>query len=180
MIKNTLYSSGQTVTLADGQTYTLKTDEVFINGHIFKKQDCEIALSNNSETQEPDKVLVGIQLRGNRKEHPAYHCSFNEWLINNEQPESLSDLVEKITDNLRFFTGVVIVDDISEISNTDTLYYFDGDDDNMAGIYYVDENGDAKIVNPQSDASLSWALDRNNPAFIKNRNFTNVITRTNN
>ena len=39
MFKNKLTSSGQTITLAVGETYEVKADEVFINGYLYKKKD---------------------------------------------------------------------------------------------------------------------------------------------
>ena len=49
MIKNRLFSSGQVVPLATGQTYTLKDAEVMINGVVYRKSDIETTLQGNAD-----------------------------------------------------------------------------------------------------------------------------------
>jgi len=84
------------ITIAVGQGYTLKDDEVAINGHIFKKTDVELAMAGVLGTSDEKDVKVGIRHKGNRKETPAHLDTYDKWKINGVTPESLSDLVEQI------------------------------------------------------------------------------------
>jgi hypothetical protein len=44
---NTLFTSAQVITIAVGETYTLKADEVMINNSIYRKVDLEITMNRN-------------------------------------------------------------------------------------------------------------------------------------
>ncbi len=46
---NALFSSGQVVTIATAETYTVKSDEVFLNDQLYKKVDLEIIMYNNDD-----------------------------------------------------------------------------------------------------------------------------------
>ncbi len=94
---NNLFNSGQVVTLATGQTYTLKSDEVFLNEVIYKKVDLEISLQNNSITATPADVLIGITKRDGRRNLPAHYVRFDDWFIDGVQQTTLTLCVANIT-----------------------------------------------------------------------------------
>ena len=94
---NNLYNSGQVVTLATGQTYTLKSDEVFLNEVIYKKVDVEISLQNNSTTATPSDVLIGITKRDGIRNLPAKYVKFDDWYIDTVQQTTLTLCVANIT-----------------------------------------------------------------------------------
>ncbi len=96
MIKNTLFSTGQVVTLATGQTYTLKSDEVMLNEQIYKKLDLEIAINQNSSGATPSGVGVGIYKRDGVKNLPAGFSEFGEWEIDTVTQTTLALCVENI------------------------------------------------------------------------------------
>ncbi len=96
MIKNTLFSTAQVVTLATGQTYTLKSDEVMLNNQIYKKGDLEIAFYNNTATATPSDVKVGIQKRDGSRNLPADFSEFGEWEIDTVTQTTLALCIENI------------------------------------------------------------------------------------
>jgi len=101
MFKNKLTSSGQTITLAVGETYEVKADEVFINGYLYKKNDLEITTQNIHTDNDPEMVKIGIRKRDGITNLPADFVSFNEWEINGASVVSLSVLVETINNILQ-------------------------------------------------------------------------------
>ena len=96
MIKNILLSSGQTVTLATGQTYDLKDNEVMINGNLYRKSDLEISVNGNSANSNINAVFLGIRKRDGRRNLPADLVLYNEWSIDGVQQASLADALENI------------------------------------------------------------------------------------
>jgi len=97
VIKNKIFSSGQVVTIATGQDYTLKDDEVYINNHTYKKRDLEIKLDTPTELRTQEQVKIGVRLRGGMKSLPADFGLYNEWEVDNAVPTSLADAIELIT-----------------------------------------------------------------------------------
>ena len=93
---NTLFSSGQVIPLAVGETYTLKDNEVMVNGVIYRKIDLEITTSNNDANSDQADVKVGIVLRDGAKEKPADLETYDKWSIDGVTQTSLSNLVENI------------------------------------------------------------------------------------
>lgn len=102
MIRNILQSSGQAIALAVGQNYTLKDDEVAINGEIYKKYDLEISLTNTASSNEDDFIGIGIKKRDGVLNLPADFSKFNEWEINNVAQTDLSDCVTSITSLIQY------------------------------------------------------------------------------
>lgn len=96
MIKNILLSSGQTITLATGQTYDLKDNEVMVNGNIYRKADLEIAVNGNSATSNINDVNIGIRKRYGRLNLPADLTLYYEWSVDGIQQASLADALENI------------------------------------------------------------------------------------
>ena len=93
---NTLFSTAQVVTIATAETYTVKSDEVFINDQIYKKIDLEIIMYNNDDNISQEEVRVGIQLRDGAKTLPANLVHYAKWEIDTVIQTSLSTLVENI------------------------------------------------------------------------------------
>lgn len=94
---NTLFSTGQVVTVAVGQTYTLKDNEVMINGVLYRKIDLEIAMHDNDGSKPQEKVKVGVRLReGIGGRLPAEMFPFDKWTIDSTPQTSLSQLVENL------------------------------------------------------------------------------------
>lgn len=93
---NYLISSGNTVTLAVGQTYTVKDNEVYINEQLYRKSDLEIVMSDNYETAESTDVKVGIRLRDGIKNLPASMVNYANWTIDTVVQTALGTLVENI------------------------------------------------------------------------------------
>ena len=93
---NTLFSTARVVTIATAETYTVKSDEVFINDQIYKKIDLEIIMYNNDENISQEEVRVGIQLRDGAKTLPADLVHYGKWEIDTVIQTSLSTLVENI------------------------------------------------------------------------------------
>ena len=94
-MKNTLYSSGQTVNLSATDTYTLKDNEVMINDVIVRKADIEIELGQTGNITQ-DQVKVGIRLRKSRKTISAFLTEYFNWYIDGTQQTSLADCVNNI------------------------------------------------------------------------------------
>lgn len=101
---NKLYSSGQTVTLATGQSYTLKDNEVMIKGVIYRKSDIEITLENNGVISSSDNVKVGIRKRDGVSGMPAHYVTYDKWYIDDVQQTSLANCVENINTAI-YYTG---------------------------------------------------------------------------
>ena len=78
---NTLLTSGQIITIAVGEVYTLKTDEVMINNTIYRKADIEISLQHNDTLAEATDVNIGIRKRDGVRNLPAENEPFNKWTI---------------------------------------------------------------------------------------------------
>lgn len=93
---NTLFSSGQVITVATGQNYTLKDNEVMANGALCRKVDLEITTSNNSANSNQDTVKVGIRRRDGLKNLPSNLESYDKWEIDGVQQTSLAQLVENL------------------------------------------------------------------------------------
>lgn len=96
MIKNRIFSTGQVITLATGQTYTLKDDEVLINNTILKKRDLEISLFNIGSSSDQNKVSVGIRKRDGLRALPAHEVRYDEWQIDGVTPANLGACIEAI------------------------------------------------------------------------------------
>ena len=106
MIKNILYGSGQSITLAVGQNYTLKDDEVFINGVIVKKCDIEIALQNASSSSTASDVRLAVRKRdGLFNAIPADFSAFDEWQIDGSVPNNLSECASLINNSIECAGG---------------------------------------------------------------------------
>lgn len=101
-IKNSLFTSGQIITLASGETYTLGRDEVLINTDIYKKADLQIALNNNESTADENAVMVAIKNKKNESTIPNGYSIFNEWEINGVEQTSLSEVVNNIISALSY------------------------------------------------------------------------------
>jgi hypothetical protein len=97
MIKNTLHSSGQVITIAVGETYTLKDDEVMINNSIYRKIDLEIGTQGNYPTSLDTNVYLSIRKRTGRMNLPAVAVRYQEWEIDGVAQTSLADVVENIS-----------------------------------------------------------------------------------
>lgn len=93
---NTLFSSGQTITFAVGNDYTLKDNEVMINGNLYRKIDVEIAMTENSSGSDQSDVLIGIKKRDGRKDLPAELTIYSDWTIDGVQQVDLSTCVDNI------------------------------------------------------------------------------------
>jgi len=137
MIINRIFCSGQTIDLATGETYTLKTDEVFINENIYKKKDLEITTQNIFADNNPEMVKVGIRKRDGIMNLPATFVKFNEWEHNGNVFASLSDCVENITNCIYFNVSVgdVVIKNISSAE----IY------DLEIGKYFVDSEQDYSL-----------------------------------
>jgi hypothetical protein len=96
MIKNKIYSSGQVIVIAVGETYTLKSDEVMINNSIYKKVDLEITLQQNYETSDSKTVGVAIKKRTGRINLPTVAIKYQEWEVDGVAQISLGGCVENI------------------------------------------------------------------------------------
>lgn len=96
MIKNTLFSSGQVVTLAIGQTYTVKDNEVFLNRTLYRKCDLEIALSNVYPTNQAGFIGVGVKKRNTLSNLPADLVHFEEWQVDGVTQPSLGDCIDNV------------------------------------------------------------------------------------
>ena len=108
MIKNSIYSSIITVTVAVGETYTLKADEVMINNSIYRKSDIELAIQNKGGTSIDEVVLMGVKKRGGVKNLPAISVNYLEWLVDDVAQSSLGECVEKISTAIGSFSQEVI------------------------------------------------------------------------
>ena len=94
---NILHGTGQLVTVALGEDYTVLDDEVFINNHLYRKKDLEIQISNNyAQQSDQKKVKVGIRLRDSNNSLPADMKNYEKWTINGVVQTSLSQLVNNI------------------------------------------------------------------------------------
>lgn len=93
---NTLISSTNNLDVSATDQYTLKDNEVAINGTIYKKEDIEISINGNGETINQEKVKVGIHQRDDSFSMCANPEVFNKWQINGVQSTSLGQLVESI------------------------------------------------------------------------------------
>jgi len=127
MIKNTLYSSGQAVTLATGQTYTLKDNEVMINTVIYRKADIEITLENNGVISDSKDVKVGIRKRDGVSGMPAHYENYNKWYIDGTQQTILADCVENINTAIYYTAssgggGSKVQSDIAETDSNEDSY----------------------------------------------------------
>ncbi len=93
---NTLSSTGQAVTLATANTYTIKSDEVMINEQLYKKGDLEIMMNNNGGSEDQEDVRVGIQKRDGNRNLPADMVHYGKWTIDTVVQTALGTLVENI------------------------------------------------------------------------------------
>ena len=93
---NTLFSSGQTITFAIGQDYTLKDNEVMINNNLYRKIDIETILAENDANSDQSDVLIGIRKRDGSKNLPADLAIYSDWTIDGVQQVSLSTCVNNI------------------------------------------------------------------------------------
>jgi len=94
VIKNRIYGSSQSVTLATGENYTIKDDEVYINYNLYKKKDLEIKLKNNYSSND---------LRnGHLRSLPADFSKFNQWEIDGSVPSDLATGINSINDSIFF------------------------------------------------------------------------------
>jgi hypothetical protein len=98
---NTLFTSGQVVTIAVGETYTLKTDEVMINNSIYKKVDLEITMNTNDTLADATKVKLGVHKRDGRQNSPAEAKTFNNWTIDTVVQTVLATCIEGISAGIR-------------------------------------------------------------------------------
>lgn len=106
MIKSRLFSSGQTVTLASGQDYVLKDDEVYINRVICKKCDLEITLNTNHEDNNQEDVGVGIRKRDGVLAMPSDFWTYKQWEIDGITQSNLADCVNNITTSIKCTVAV--------------------------------------------------------------------------
>lgn len=93
---NELYTSGQSVEISQSETYTLKDNEVYINGLILKKEDLEVTFNGICKDMNEEEVEVGVRIRLGNLTQPANFLPYKYWLIDGVKPTSLSDLVESI------------------------------------------------------------------------------------
>ncbi len=167
MIKK-LFSSGQVVTLATGQTYTLKSDEVMINTQIFKKADLEIAFHGNFATATAVNVKVGIKKRDGVREGVADYATFGNWEIDTVAQTTLALCIENITTALFINLGAVqeiqtvkVSLTASEIKNLGTT-----------PIDAIPAQGAGKVtIVTQMMVKATWgsvAFDNNNLSLIQN------------
>lgn len=97
---NTLYSTGQTIQIANSQEYTLKDDEVCINAFLYKKVDLEIITDDLLTENISNTVKVGINKRGGSRNIPAIATSFRYWQIDGDPPATLADCITNITNSI--------------------------------------------------------------------------------
>lgn len=102
MVKNKIFSSGQVITVAQGQDYTLKDDEVYINNHTYKKRDLEIKLDTPTADLTQDNVRIGVRLRDGMKTLPADFALYKEWEVDGVVMTSLAQAIELITTCIYF------------------------------------------------------------------------------
>jgi len=93
---NTLLTSGQVVTVAVGQTYTLKDNEVMINNVLCRKIDVEITLGENKNDSNQANVLVGIRKRDGNNNLPANLSTYDKWQIDGVTQTGISNCVNNI------------------------------------------------------------------------------------
>jgi len=98
---NTLFSSGQNVQIAVGQSYLSKDFEVMINNTIYRKSDLEITINNHDSNSEPIDVKVGIRLRKGAMSLPASMKNYTKWQVNSITQTSISALVENINTSIK-------------------------------------------------------------------------------
>ena len=146
MIKNKIFYSGQTIDLATGETYTLKTDEVFINGYIYKKKDLEVATQNIYPTNLPENIKVAIKKRDGVMNLPANFVRFDEWEIDGTKQTNLSECVENLSDCIYFSDGGGNNQPIVNFKNTTNITT-----ETIDGIYYqtIDLVGTGTVAEPQ-------------------------------
>jgi len=102
MKTNTLFTSTQEVTIAVGETYTLRADEVMINNVIYRKADIEISLQNNDTGSAVEDVNIGINKRDGVRNLPADKVPFTKWTIDGvAQVIGLTETVEAIQVGIR-------------------------------------------------------------------------------
>jgi len=93
---NILITSGESIIVAVGETYTIKDNELFLNNSLYKKKDLEIAIAGSEATNPQTAVTVGIKKRDPLGNLPADLKKYTEWKINGTVPTSLGQLVENI------------------------------------------------------------------------------------
>lgn len=98
---NTILSSGTVVTIAVGETYTIKVNEVMINGQIYRKSDIELTMSGNGVGVADTDVKIGIQKRDGVKNLPANLVIFSGWTIDTVVATVLATCVLNISDIIR-------------------------------------------------------------------------------
>ena len=127
MIKNKLFSSGELVTLATGQTYTVKDNEVFLNDSLYRKSDLEISLNGIGATSDQNNCNVGIRKRDGNKNLPAFLSDFNEWEIDGVAQTALEDCIENINTAIYYdpSSGGADYDFYFSIDTSGTIVKFD-------------------------------------------------------
>lgn len=110
MDKNILYTSGQQVELSNGDSYTVKDNEVYVNKQFFKKEDLEVSFVGLCENMQSLDVKVGLRIRLGNLTQPANNLSYPNWTIDDVEQTSLSGLVEALK------TALYYTDDASSIS----------------------------------------------------------------
>lgn len=98
---NILLTTGQVVTIAVGETYTLKIDEVMINEVIYRKTDLEISLQGNDPLALSEKVKIGVNKRDGVKNLPAIQRKTTEWTIDGVVQTVLATCIEAISVGIR-------------------------------------------------------------------------------
>jgi len=96
MIKNTIYSSGQVRPIASAEDYTLKGDEVMINGTIYRKSDLIVAIQSINPLATPDTVLLGVKKRDGVRNLPAVTVKFIEWSVDGITQTALGECLTNI------------------------------------------------------------------------------------
>lgn len=117
--KNILYTSGQSISISDSETYTLKDNEVYVNNMIHKKEDLAVSFMGLCDNMDSEKVKVGIRIRLGNLTEPASPLTYSDWEIDGVEQTSLIGLVSSLKDALYFQNSTGSIS--TSISNIETV-----------------------------------------------------------
>lgn len=110
---NTLYNSGQTMTLLNGSNYTLLAGEVGINGVVYNQTDVESVIKDEDSKSTAknvayfsvgdvlsnaltNKVRIGIKKISGIEDMPAQFSKYNDWFIDNVRQTTVNACITNI------------------------------------------------------------------------------------
>lgn len=124
---NTLFNSGQSMTLLNGNSYTLLAGEVGINGVVYNQADLESVIKDEDPKTTAkntayfsagvalsrsltNKVRIGIKKLEGIEDMPAEFSKYDDWIIDNVRQTTLNTCIVNVGNAVLRGENLLILD----------------------------------------------------------------------